>query len=255
MRLYQFKEELLQGKHCEKELNVILEMFEGSFYSMGEFKQYPEYKSFVIKPRDHREGCMQDYSELEEVFKYITEKHLKIETSVLQEPEEFIKRIDQEDISGSNKSFFKMIYAINLFKANNLEDIKCEIVYDIFGLTKIVRMLEYEYRFNIINGMIETRDFKVPISQLDKCIDLISTLNKSYGYGVYLEDNGTLILSDALGSGTTVILYARTGIIEVVQRVVCPKKNMSFLLLSSDVNKDIKYLKYRHIDLPLFWAD
>ena len=73
--------------------------------------------------------------------------------------------------------------------------------------------------------------------------------------GVYLEDNGTLILSDALGSGTTVILYARTGIIEVVQRVVCPKKNMSFLLLSSDVNKDIKYLKYRHIDLPLLWAD
>ena len=189
------------------------------------------------------------------MFKYITEKNLKIETSVLQEPEEFIKRIDQEDISGSNKSFFKMIYAIILFKANNLEDIKCEIVYDIFGLTKIVRMLEYEYRFNIINGMIETRGFKVPISQLDKCMDLISTLNKSYGYGVYLEDNGTLILSDALGSGTTVILYARTGIIEVVQRVVCPKKNMSFLLLSSDVNKDIKYLKYRHIDLPLLWAD
>ena len=251
MRLYQFKEELLKGKHCEKELNAILEMFEDSFYSMGEFKQYPEYKSFVIKPRDHREGCMQDYSELEEVFEYITENHLKIENSVLQEPEEFVKQIELKNIDDSAKKFIKMVYAIYLFKANNLEDIKCEIVYDIFGLTKIVRMLEYEYRFNIINGMIETRDFKVPISQLDKCMDLISTLNKSYGYGVYLEDNGTLILSDALGSGTTVILYARTGIIEVVQRVVCPKKNMSFLLLSSDVNKDIKYLKCRHIDLPL----
>ena len=88
MRLYQFKEELLKGKHCEKELNVILEMFEGSFYSMGEFKQY---------------------------------------------------------------------------------------------------------------------------------------LNKKLCYKT--------------------------------QRVVCPKKNMSFLLLSSDVNKDIKYLKYRHIDLPLLWED
>ena len=49
MRLYQFKEELLKGKHCEKELNAILEMFEDSFYSMGKFKQYPEYKSFCYK--------------------------------------------------------------------------------------------------------------------------------------------------------------------------------------------------------------
>ena len=47
MRLYQFKEELLKGKHCEKELNAILEMFEDSFYSMGKFKQYLNKKALL----------------------------------------------------------------------------------------------------------------------------------------------------------------------------------------------------------------
>lgn len=94
MRLYQFKEELLKGKHCEKELNVILEMFEDSFNSMGKLRQYANGESFVIHPRGFGEDYVRDYSELEEVFEYITENHLKIETSVLQEPEEFVKQID-----------------------------------------------------------------------------------------------------------------------------------------------------------------
>ena len=253
MRLYQFKEELLKGKHCEKELNVILEMFEGSFYSMGELKQYAECESFLIHPRGFGEDCVRDYSEIEEVFEYITENHLKIETSVLQEPAEFVKQIDLKNIDDSVKNFIKMVYAIFLYKKSYLKYIKHETPSYIINLTKIDRMLWYEYRFNDLTGMIETKDFRVPFSHIDKCMKLISYLNTRYGYEVYLKDNGTIMVPNALGSGTTIKFYARTGAIEVFQGVWYPVDNGSFAQLHKNLYKEINHIKERYLDQYNQW--
>ena len=253
MRLYQFKEELLQGKHCEKELNVILEMFEDSFNSMGKLKQYANGESFVIHPRGFGEDYVRDYSELEEVFEYITENHLKIETSVLQEPEEFVKQIDLKNIDDSVKNFIKMVYAIFLYKKSYLKYIKHVTPSYIIDLTKIDRMLWYEYRFNDLTGRIESKEFRVPFSAVDKCMKLISYLNNLYGYEVYLKDNGTLIVPDAVGSGTTIIFYARTDAIEVYQGVLYPKGTNSFAQLHKNLYKEINYIREKYLDQYNWW--
>ena len=255
MRLCQFKEELLKGRHCEKELNAVLEMFEDSFYSMGKFKQYAERESFLIHHRDFREESVRDYSELEEVFEYITENHLRIEKSVLQEPEEFARRIDQKNVDCSAKSCLKMIYAIYLYKKSYLKYIKHETPSYIINLTKINRMLWYEYRFNDLTGMIETEDFRVPFSHIENCMKLISYLNTRYGYEVCLKDNGTIIVPNALGSGTTIVFYARTGAIEVYQGVWYPANNGSFVQLHKNLYKEINHIKEKYSDQYNWWRD
>ena len=249
MKIEEFREGLLKGEYCEKDLNVLLKTFKRSFYSIGKFIQYPEYKSFVIKDRD----CGKDCNELEEILKYIAEKRFKIDSSVLQIPEEFVKRIDSEDISSSSKNYLKMIYAIYLFKRNYLSSTEFETAYSIWGATKICKMLEDEYRFNFENGMVEAKGFKIPISNLDKCIDLISMLNKLYGNGVCLKDNGTIILPDILGSGMTVIFYARTEVVEVIQKVMYPTVSEPFIQISNDVSKGIEYVMDMQLKSPLIW--
>lgn len=255
MRLYQFKKELLNGEHCEKELNVLLEMFEDSFYGICKSVQYANCESFVIHLRDLRDDRKIDYSEVEEVFEYITENHLKVENSVLQEPEEFVKQIDLKNIDYSAKNFIKMVYAIYIYKKSYLRHIKHVTPSYIIDLTEINRMLWYEYRFNDLSGMIETKDSKVPFSHIDKCMKLISYLNTRYGYEVYLKDNGTFMVPNALGSGTTIKFYARTGAIEVFQGVWYPTNTETFALLHKNLYKDINHIKERYIDQYNWWRE
>lgn len=114
-------------------------------------------------------------------------------------------------------------------------------------------MLWYEYRFNDLSGMIETEDFRVPFSHIDKCMKLISYLNTRYGYEVYLKDNGTIMVPNALGSGTTIKFYARTGAIEVFQEVCYPTNTETFALLHKNLYKEINHIKERYLDQYNQW--
>ena len=238
MKLNQFRLDLQVGLYDDYPLDKVLEAFSREYYNMGRFNQYPEYKSFVFNTREN----LGDKDNFIQIMEMITEKFLHIDKENLQATEVYMTKIALEGIKPSNEMFFRVAYAVYSFMINNIEKTEYNTIANVWQATRLTEMTASDYSFNTTTGIIESSDLRISVYSLVDCLMFISTLTLCYGDEIYLEDNGTIILPDALRSGMTVIFYARTNTIEIVYRVMYPTSRESFRLLSRSVASSIQNL-------------